>query len=497
MSARNSVICIAKDIKIDRQYKNTLALSQAQIQSLCQTKATYFGDNYSFIRTENRIKVQAPFSQLFESNYCYIINQGVLQFFFVVDVKYISDATTEIIVEEDVLTTYKHKGFIDAYCERQHPQTDELYANTIEEPVSPSNHKQNGDAYLVNCNPVQLVAVYTEMKNGNTNYEWNEEFHMGTFLSHYYYDMSDAGMLELLDDYNRYYVGPGKGDDLLGVLYVPAIASTTNPIVIELPQPTDIHGYVPKNNKIFNFPYCIVQFTNNTGSTLELKPELFGNRIFHTICMHVGTDAQAFCYPISYMGRPNNYEYGLMITNYPQLPVTKDGFLEWAGATARRLNEGMIGSLVTMGLSIPMAAVTGGFSLAAGAAALGGIVQDLSAAAAHVDDTPDTIRGQAGGDIVSLISQKYKFRIETLALTREQAEVVDDFFTRFGYAQSNRMPINVTNPRFHCHYVKTVAGECVVQGIPQEKADIINAAFNGGITFWDSNENVGNYNLKS
>lgn len=499
MSVRNTVICIAKDINMDRSYKNTLALDAMQIVRLCQANSVYMDTNYSFIRTENRIKIQAPFEQIWTGNYCYIKNREVLQFFFVTEVNYIADGTTEIKVEEDVLTTYKSKGFVSAYCERQHPQTDEMYANTVTEPITPSNYRKNGAPMYLDCNPTRFAGIFTEFYDNGEFRQPDAKFdgtaHQGCALHFEYSDLSQSGLASLMRYYQNY-VEAGKGADLVDARYIPEGHSLSDPLRVTLPEPNGIQLYQPKNKKIYNYPYTFVQLSNNNGSILQLKPELLESRRFLMVSLHNVSNTQVFAFPENYMGRVNNFDYGLMIDNFPHIELPTDSQLEWYGKASREFKQGLIGKLVSAGLSIALAPVTGGFSLAGAAMAVGSVVTDMTAIATHTDDTPDTVRGQSGGDLMSQACQKFTFRIENMSLPREQAEVVDDFFTRFGYAQSNTMPINVTNPRFHCHYVKTAPGECVIQGIPQEKADIINAAFNNGITFWDSNENYGNYNLK-
>lgn len=499
MSLRNSIICIARDINMDRSYKNTLALDSMQIVRLCQAKSIYMDTNYSFIRTENRIKIQAPYEQIWTGNYCYIKNRDVLQFFFVTDVRYIADGTTEIKVEEDVLTTYKSKGFVPAYCERQHPQTDEKYANTVTEPITPSNYRKNGAPMYLDASPDQIIGIFTEHYTGGSfippTIDFDSSLHLGNALHFAYFNISKSG-LEGLANYFQNYVEAGKAGDLVDARYSLGNISLSNPRRVTLPEPDGIQYHQPKNKKLYNYPYTFVQFSNNNGSVLQLKPELLESRQFLMVSAHTTSGNQAFAFPENYMGRVNNFDYGLMIDNYPHIELPADSLAEWYGKASREFKQGLIGKLASAGLSIALAPVTGGFSLAGAAMAVGSVVTDMTTIATHSDDTPDTVKGQSGGDLISQVCSKFNFRLENMSLPKEQAEVVDDFFTRFGYAQSNTMPINVTNPRFHCHYVKTAPGECVIQGIPQEKADIINAAFNNGITFWDSNENYGNYNLK-
>ena len=48
--ARNSKVIIARDIKVDRDYKNVLTYTEAQMLSLCQTNAVYSNSTYEFLK---------------------------------------------------------------------------------------------------------------------------------------------------------------------------------------------------------------------------------------------------------------------------------------------------------------------------------------------------------------------------------------------------------------------------------------------------------------
>ena len=498
MSAKNSIICIAKDINIDRNYKNTLALSSSAIAGLMESGGhnLYYGSDYSFLRTERRIKVQTSFSQIFSGNYCYIVNQGIRQFFFIDQINYIADNTTEIFVTEDVLTTYKHNGFNNAYCERQHPQTDNRYSNTISEPLQPSNYMRNGSVSM-DVSPTDFKALFSEAWRTDGTFGPVPAEEVGILNQNQINtlhivggEITPAGLQTFVAYYDNY-IRAGKGGDLVALYTRP----TPRQGAFTVTDITDFDGYTPKNNKLFNYPYSILHMTNNAGSTIDLKPELLGSRNFKYVCADNGK-AQSFCYPENYMNRPDNTDYGLLIENYPSIPIAVDSYTEWLGQAQNGLAEGLTSGVLMAGLSIALAPVTGGMSLAGLAGVATSAVGSSIEMATHIDNTPDTVKGRASGSIINMALNNYMFTVERQTCTREQAERIDDFFTRFGYAQNKIMPISQTNPRFHCHYVKTASGECVIHGIPHEKQDIINNAFNSGVTFWDSNDSIGNYNLK-
>lgn len=503
MSARNSTICIARNIKIDSDYKNTLALSQSDIQSLCQSNAVYIGSDYSFLRTENRIKIQAPFSQIFPGNYCYIVNQGILQFFFVKEVKYIADSTTEIIVDEDVITTYKNAGFGTVYVQRQHTQDDSV-RNFAQE-------KLNFDRYV--CNkweaidvfPTQIICEYSESGKGNGEYEApnstdiipatdragmqsvNLDKEVPSMLYTQRRSYSATGLNSAVTHYYDNFIKYGHGSSLLGVTTAPTPGETT--VAFNLASKLD--NYTPKNNKCLQYPYYYINFTNNRGQSNMLKPELFasGQASFEKVSIDIGQPI-SMAYPLTYNGLSKGYNQALTI-DYPAIPMTVDSYSSYMGQRGAEVMSGVVGSAISGGIGL-----ISGNPLMAGLGFAGSAASALSSLAFEPDNQGDGVIGSASANYLNLAINNFKFRIEHMTLTAQDAKRLDDYFTAYGYAQNEIQQIYTTNPRFHCHHVQTMSGECVIEGIPHDKADIINNAFAQGITFWDSNENVGNYSLK-
>ena len=75
----------------------------------------------------------------------------------------------------------------------------------------------------------------------------------------------------------------------------------------------------------------------------------------------------------------------------------------------------------------------------------------------------------------------------------EYARIIDQYFSRFGYAQHKIDTPNI-RARDRWTYVKTV--DCNVHGnLPSEAISQIQNIFDSGITWWADTENVGNYSL--
>lgn len=506
MSARNSVLIIASGINIDKDYSNTLALSQGEIQALCVSRALYNGSDYSFLRTEDRIKVQAPFSQLFNANYCVIVNQGQRQFFFVDEVKYIADSTTEILVTEDVLTTYKHVGFKNAYIERQHTQDDSV-KNFAQEKINFDRYVCNTRNHL-DVSPTRLLLQYSEGPYSQSGGEFlppnsdqlpddqrasYKDVGLAAGIPSMLYTpnfpLSASGVNAAVTNYFENFVKQGHGSSLLGV--TTAYTTTQPRLRVSFNFVSTLDGYRPKNNKCLQYPYYYINFTNSRGQSDILKPELFqsGSASFERVSISVGQPV-SMCYPVGYNNISEGYNHSITI-DYPSIPMPVDSYSNSLGQRNSEVMSGIVGSAITGGLGL----ITGN-PLAVGVGVAQAAASSLSSVGFKPDNQGDGVVGSATANLLNLAIDNFMFSVEHYTLTAQDAKRLDDFFTAYGYAQNEIQPVNTTNPRFHCHHVKTLAGEGVVEGIPHAKADIINKAFSSGITFWDDNDNVGNYNTK-
>ena len=89
-----------------------------------------------------------------------------------------------------------------------------------------------------------------------------------------------------------------------------------------------------------------------------------------------------------------------------------------------------------------------------------------------------------------------------MQIKAEQAKVIDDFFTMYGY-QVNELKIpNVFNPSVFSqlrpcwNYVKTQNAVITPKeglGLPAEAEQKICEIFNNGVTFWNKDASVGDY----
>ena len=497
MSSRNNRIILASGINVTRDYTHVLNLDQAGMISLCAGNSVYDSSDYEFIRSdENTVQVQCDYNTALSDNYICIIDQSFTTkaiFGFIDSVKYISDGCCRIKFEWDQFHTWhylitRNSVFVD----RQHPQSDDKFANLQPEPFTGDLYKTIG-AVNINVNPTQFVALFSERWTGSGFAPPDPESSAFGFIDNLphtmyeYIDNIDAANynLSLFAVYYQHYIENGKAADLLGMYLRP----TPHESAYTFGEHADLDGYVPKNKKMYNSPFCLYKLSNNSGQNLSLKPELCGNTL--TVkwkCADCGK-AQSFLYPGEYAGRTDNYDFGLLIDNYMTVPMAVDSYAAWMGQSSAgaAANIALSGGLGLIG------AVTGNPMAMAGAAM--GAISEIGSMFLKPDNMADTVVGRSGGAVINQAMQLYMFTVEYQTIKADVAKRIDDYFTVYGYAQNTIQQVYTSNPRFPWHFVKIGSREIIGKSnrVPKNAFDAINNAYRSGVTFWQSNDIIGNY----
>ena len=94
---------------------------------------------------------------------------------------------------------------------------------------------------------------------------------------------------------------------------------------------------------------------------------------------------------------------------------------------------------------------------------------------------------------------EHRFTLKQMTIDAESAKIVDDYFTKYGYASGELKTPNFWNGngRTRYNYCKTqdanIRSKSVSTGVPMAAlSDIVNI-FNNGICLWETISDVGNY----
>ena len=84
-----------------------------------------------------------------------------------------------------------------------------------------------------------------------------------------------------------------------------------------------------------------------------------------------------------------------------------------------------------------------------------------------------------------------KFHFEGWCVNDQVAKVIDDYFTKYGYATKEIKIPNISG-HYHQNYVQ-VQGAAVKGDLPGRVADEINAIFNRGVHIWHDHTSIGDF----
>ena len=78
-----------------------------------------------------------------------------------------------------------------------------------------------------------------------------------------------------------------------------------------------------------------------------------------------------------------------------------------------------------------------------------------------------------------------------MCIKNEYAQIIDEFFTKFGY-QVNKTKIPQFKSRKNHNFIQTRDINLTADA-PQDDVDELKAIFNNGVTFWHDPNTFGNY----
>lgn len=315
---------------------------------------------------------------------------------------------------------------------------------------------------------------------------------------------------------------------IAGVAQIPSALVNLNKFVIDtrteylaLPASfnADYYGtpaYVPKNKKLLSYPYMYILASNNSGASTTYHWEDFANTMAQfEIQGTLLTNAEYAMYPKNYKGLDTAYEYGIVYNDFVNPPYSQDSFTAWwninkqafitscATATASAMYDVTVG----MGGISAMGNIASGYAVAnnpLGATQMGiKTAGEFSKSADTIAGkyaeykshklAPDSISQFAAVPALRMAQNRCSFTLYSMGIKPEMARVIDDYFTRYGYAQNKLAVPQRHNSRLGYHYVKT--HNCTITGsVPAVYEKQICEIMNNGITWWTSPDDVGNYN---
>ena len=131
---------------LENDYKHQLTFANATAQlTYFNSTVVHASTNFTYIRKDNMIKVDAPIDTIKDCNYLFYRNNGFTNkyyFAFISRMEYLSENTTQIYFDTDVWQTYQFDyEFKPCFVAREHVADDTVGLHTVPENVEKGEYE--------------------------------------------------------------------------------------------------------------------------------------------------------------------------------------------------------------------------------------------------------------------------------------------------------------------------------------------------------------------
>lgn len=498
----NTVIRVLKDCPLDKTYDHTIYFGNKNEQvSYFQglTKYTFTEQTYQRV-DRGKARVQRKAEDLYDCNYMMFQNSsfGNKWFYaFITSVEYVNNVTSEITFEIDVMQTWFFDYTLEqCFVEREHSVTDNIGDNLVPENLELGEYVSDDfeGTHKLGERSIVVASTFDE------NYEdVGGGYYAGLFSGLHFNvfpnTVAGAGECEqfILD-------AESKSDGIVSVFLMPTamVTGVTEPAKVyeisKTKQLSSLGGYVPRNKKLFTYPFNFLYVTNLQGNGSAFPYEYFStDKCTFTLTGDMSCNPACVLAPQNYKGVLTNFDEKMVLTGFPQLGYTTDTFKAWVAQNASSLAVNALST--TMNYALAGGTLGGGVGASTGATA--GLITGVANTLSQVYQAairPNQAHGGAGSQTMGAIGL-LDFAFMHKHIRPEFARIIDDYFNMYGYA-THRVKVPNRSSRPYWNYVKTIG--CVVTGsIPADDMYKICDIYNRGITFWKSGSSVGDYSLNN
>lgn len=504
----NSTVYLMKNVPLDPTYQHTVLFSSKEQQA--NTFLGYTTGDLTFVNQSYQrhgrgyIKIATNVGNVLNCNYMMFRNYNSETmtydrwfYAFVTDVEYVNEATTLIRYEIDIMQTWLFDYSLDpVFVEREHSTTDNVGDNLLDESLERGEYifrSFNPSGHLGTSFGIVIYSTYDPTTKENVT--GGKYSNLYSAAKPFYF----ATPAEANSFLNACTTDAKAPDCIVGVCMCPTMYASvfSTPAVpsawevMEITKPyEDIDNYVPKNKKLFTYPYNFLYVTNLMGSNNEYRYELFNTT---KAKLNIGgapsLSMDVICAPENYKELDDriNFNEAVFLTDIPMCCYSVDAFNAWfaqnkgtyiTGKVTQAL--GTIASGVTAGAR---GALTTGVSLFNEVLSTIGELRDKSVQPPNVTGSPaaGSLYGQGAMD----------FWIGKVNIQQQYAKIIDQYWSKFGYP-CRQIKVPNRNARANWNYVKTQGCE-FTGSIPASDAEAIKAIYDNGITFWNNINNVGKY----
>lgn len=557
----STTVRVCQSIPLDNTYTDTILFTSKSAQEsyfASKTKKVYSGLTYQRLASNSStwaIFLEDVADYFYDCNYLCFQNGGFGNkwlYAFISDILYINENCTAITFEIDVMQTWLFDFEIKkSFIERMHVADDTISRNVVEEDL---NFMQRYEYYYVensrlfegSTRPLDTDGefdyriIYDSIILVATSEDVDEEDEVleGGLIQNTYqglkyigFNANDLGVGYCNAWLKRMNKG-GKAGAISSISMVPSAGLTyssggNGKLNINIEDPNGNVGekeylinystldddYIPKNNKLFCWPYHFFSITTLDGQSYDFKyediiesdPTPGATKMKFKFKFAFGADPTYFMYPSYYMKCNNNYDYGIKLTGFPKCNWNFGVWENYYAQQDTNITLSMLASALGSVSSASGSVVSGAGSkkglgvetgLAIAQAGLGTLQAGLSTfgGLSVVKSQPDQSKGASNVGGVNYNMETMDFWIIHKRLHWGYVVKIDDYFTKFGY-RVNSTGVPNLHTRKYWNYLK-LDQPSVTGNMPVGDMRMIKQILSNGITFWHTTD-VGNYDLNN
>lgn len=531
----NGKIKIYRFVPLDESYQNTLHFKDRDAQlayfrctngsfpyAKADCKASFSGQ--TFTRNERQyVRVEGNACNYYDCNYMAFQNLlfGEMWFFaFIHTVEYVNDYCTEIYFELDVMQSFMWNYELrECYVVREHSLTDKVGDSLTEETIPNVAYKTTQNVHPSWFDNYSIILTTTcDMADMTTGWEKHPSVtnicgipHGGSILA------TDQSNIAAFQNTLQLIAQNASLDAVVSCYLFPTdlISFSGRPKNYDYPvmsyeNNSTIDGYKPANNKMFTYPYTVIQ-VDTPDQQQVYKPELFEyTQASFSVLGVIGTIPQILIIPLGYDdgGGGTDYTRYVYMNSFCNLQVLGDNFSNWFGQNFLKVesNLGVDATKILAGAAV-MAGTEGALGSKSALEGIQGVMGTITEVATAMHVPPTKLTNASGYGLRAAHLDKIAFKV--IQPTKEGAQIIDDRFTMYGYATHR---VKVPNIRWydtcrpHFNYIQCkqmsfhwelFTSEGKGTSVPQRYMSKILEIYQNGITFWKNPNEVGRYeNLK-
>ena len=515
-------------VPLDNEYKHTLYFKDlaSQLSYFNSISGAKSFSDFSYQPKDSRLRIPLSLDEAMKFNYVMYQNTNYSNkyfFAFITDYEWNNENLTTLQLETDVMQTWLHNiTIMPSFIEREHTKDDTIGANTLPENVEMGEYIIDKTSNLIPFTKTRIVVGVTADSGGNAV---KGKVYNGCYsgISYRAFDTDTTGITKLNNFLKSYDESTDVDNNAIVCMFLaPAELanlgdteqSPENISVIGSEAPynrgfgfntsewTDFVGtdeYIPKNKKLYTYPYNYLLVSNNNGGSAIYQVEHFSNnRVNLTVYGVLTPGCSIRLVPIGYKGTVVNHEEGLNLGKYPICNWSSDEYTNWLTQNGVNIGLNLVSGLGQIIGGGAMALGSGGLGMAVGGASVMSGISGIANQLAQIHQmsfTPPQANGNTNsGDVITALGQN-TFSLYQMTIKPEYRKVIDEYFSMFGY-KTNRVKIPETNHRENWWFTKTIDVNIKAQ-IPISDLSKIKACYNNGVTFWRNATNIKNYALSN